>query len=419
MSSVHAVMPRGSPVLAFVPNWSVTVLADLTLLLLGFCVLCGLLALMLQAIEGRKITVRVWLALAWLASFVMPLLAEGAVVAVLQLFAHVPVPDVYHLSEQQLLLIRISVPSVAFVVTMAVLAWLTGRTVLTPLTAMRKAAREIAKGNLDVALRAPQVREVAEVAEAFNAMGAELQDAIRRQAEMEQERRFFISAIAHDLRTPLFSLRGYLRGLSEGLANTPEKQARYLQVSIEQAERLEQLVTDLFTYAHLEYLNQEPGREPIDVGEILHQAAETMRPMAEAKRIQLLVQASCARYVVEGNRGMLARAVINLVENALRHTPEGGHVRLCWQASGSEGIFTITDDGPGFAAEDLVHVFTLLYRGDASRSRQTGGVGLGLAIARRIVRAHGGELAAANASGGGALLTGILPVRCSGARDDR
>ena len=418
MTSARAIARTRSLVLAVVPNWSVEALADLTLLLLGFCVLCGLLALVLQALEGRKITVRVWLALAWIATLVIPLLAEGVVAAVSQLIAHVPIPEVYRLSEEQILWIRIGVPGVAFVVTMAALAWLTGRTVLAPLTAMRKAAREIANGNLDVTLRAPQVREVAEVAEAFNAMGAELQDSIRRQAEVEQDRRFLISAIAHDLRTPLFSLRGYLRGLEEGLADTPEKRARYLRVSIEQAERLEHLVADLFTYTRLEYLNQEPAQEPLDLGEIVSQAAESMRPIAEAKRIQLLVHASCAQCLVEGNRGMLARVVINLLENALRYTLKGGHVRLNWQVCGNEGILTVTDDGPGFTADDLVHLFTPLYRGDVSRSRQTGGVGLGLAIARRIVRAHGGELTATNASGGGALLTGVFPVRRGGARDE-
>jgi signal transduction histidine kinase len=107
---------------------------------------------------------------------------------------------------------------------------------------------------------------------------------------------------------------------------------------------------------------------------------------------------------------VLARAVANLLDNALRHTPERGQIRVRWRQEDATLVFTIEDTGPGIAAHDLPHLFTPLYRGDTSRNRQTGGAGRGLTIARRILQAHGGDLMAANNPAGGAVFTGTLPA---------
>src|SRR5579884_2635464 len=111
-----------------------------------------------------------------------------------------------------------------------------------------------------------------------------------------------------------------------------------------------------------------------------------------------------------GDRHLLTRAVENLLDNALRHTPAGGAIRVSLGAQGRQVVVRVADTGPGIAAQDLPHLFTPLYRGEASRNRQTGGAGLGLAIARRIARAHGGDLTAANRAGGGAVFTVSLPL---------
>src|SRR5205085_7981670 len=111
-----------------------------------------------------------------------------------------------------------------------------------------------------------------------------------------------------------------------------------------------------------------------------------------------------------GDGHLLARAVANLLDNALRHTPDGGQIRVRWHWEDATLVFTVADTGPGIAAHDLSHLFTPLYRGDASRNRQTGGAGLGLTIARRILQAHGGDLTAANGATGGAVFTATLPI---------
>lgn len=283
------------------------------------------------------------------------------------------------------------------------------RSVLRQLAATSRAARGIAGGELRVDVPPSRVREIAEVGAAFSAMGEALRRSLEHEARVEQERRLFIAAIAHDLRTPLFSLRGSLEAIQQGLATTPEKLARYVAVSREKADQLERLIADLFDYSRLEYLDQTPRREPLALGALLGGVAEGLRPRAEAKGVRLVADGHADGHSVEGDPHLLRRAVENLLDNALRHTPAGGEVRVSWGAAGGEATFTVADTGPGIPAGELPRLFEPLYRGEASRNRRTGGAGLGLTIARRILRAHGGELSAANRGAGGAVFTGTLP----------
>jgi len=288
------------------------------------------------------------------------------------------------------------------------LAWLLYPTVLRPLAAMSTAARQVAAGDLDFKLPASRVREVNEVAGALHAMGDALQVSLTRQAELEQERRFFISAIVHDLRTPLFALRGYLSGLERGLAATPEKAAHYLAVCQEKADALEHLIANLFDYSRLEYLEQTPQRAPLDFGQLAARAVEDARLPAQARGLTLTLEAGSSGGAVQADGALLARALGNLLDNALRYTPAGGTIRVAWHAAPGRVTFSVADSGPGLDPRDLPHLFSPLYRGETSRSRETGGAGLGLTIAQRILRAHGGDLTAANRPEGGAEFTGTF-----------
>ena len=294
--------------------------------------------------------------------------------------------------------------------TLSGIAWVLGRAVNAPLAATSRAARQVAAGDLDVTLRSSRVREVAEVNSAFASMSAALRATLQRQSELEQERRLFIGAVVHDLRTPLFALRGYLEGFEQGLAETPEKRARYIAVAREKAAALERLIGDLFDYTRLEYLDQAPHREPLDLGALLRRLVDGLRPQAEAKGVRLALDAPAEPCVVDGDSHLLTRAVENLLDNALRHTPSGGVVRVACLCRTGGAWFTVADSGPGIPPRDLPHIFTPLYRGETSRNRRTGGAGLGLTIAQRILHAHGGDLTAANGTAGGALFTGELPA---------
>ncbi|HWV25064.1 MAG TPA: HAMP domain-containing sensor histidine kinase [Thermomicrobiales bacterium] len=279
------------------------------------------------------------------------------------------------------------------------------RSIVDPLTAASEAARRIAAGEMDIELPSSRVREISELNNAFEAMSASLQSSLSRQADMEQERRLFISAIAHDLRTPLFSLRGSLEGLEKGIADTPEKQARYVAIAQAKADALERLIADLFAFTRMEYLEESPDRESIDLDGLLRKLADGARPRADNAGIHLIQSESRENMTIQGDVHLLTRAVENLLDNAFRYTPEGGTVRLSWARSGTDVRVIVADSGPGLADTDLPHLFEALYRGESSRNRKTGGAGLGLTVARRIVEAHGGTLTAANGPTGGAVFT--------------
>jgi signal transduction histidine kinase len=298
---------------------------------------------------------------------------------------------------------------VALVFTLGLIAWFLGRMVVKPLAATGDAARQVATGDLEVALPSSRVREVAEVNSAFEAMSAELRSSLEQQANLEQERRLFIGAIVHDLRTPLFSLRGYLDGLAQGIADTSEKRARYVAVAQEKAAALERLVTDLFDYTRMEYLDQAPNREPLDLAALLRRLVDGLRPQAAAKGIDLTIGTPANGCIVDGDPHLLTRAIENLLDNALRFTPNGGRVMVECGAEGAGVRFAVADTGPGIPADDLPHLFAPLFRGETSRNRRTGGAGLGLTTARNILRAHGGDLTARNRFDGGAVFTGTLP----------
>lgn len=298
----------------------------------------------------------------------------------------------------------------ALALTLTGIAWFLGRTVLKPLAATSQAARQIAAGDLDIELPSSRVREVAEVKTAFEAMSEGLRASLQHQSELEQERRLFIGAIVHDLRTPLFSLRGYLEGFEKGLADTPEKRSRYIAVAQEKAVELERLITDLFAYTRLGYLDQAPYREPLDLGVHLKRLVDGLQPQAETKGVALTLAECLDSCVVDGDAHLLTRAVENLLDNALRYTPSGGTVHVECHAEEDRMVFSVADSGPGIPAHDLPHLFTPLYRGETSRNRRTGGAGLGLTIARRILLAHGGDLTAQNGPHGGAVFTGSLPA---------
>ncbi len=289
------------------------------------------------------------------------------------------------------------------------LSWLVNRYLLNPLAAMSRAARQIATGDLAFELPPTRVREIADVATAFEVMRKGLQQAVEQQTRLEQERRFFISAIAHDLRTPLFSLRGYLEGLTTGVARTPELMNRYLAMCKLKADTLERLIADLFAFTRLENLEQTPNREALELNTVLRQAVEGIRPFANEKHITLLLDAIDHPATVQADRVLILRVIENLLGNAVRYTPTHGRISVDCCILEDKVTFSVTDDGLGIAAQDLPHLFKPFYRGEPSRNTATGGSGLGLAIAQRIMRAHHGDLSVANQATGGAKFTAWFP----------
>lgn len=280
---------------------------------------------------------------------------------------------------------------------------------LQPLERMGLVARKIADGDFDAQLPMCRITEIADVGAGFEVMMKGLRSSQHKQIALEEERRFMIAAIAHDLRTPLFALRGYLDGLEQGIAKSPDKITKYVAVCKEKSRQLDRLVEDLFTFSKMEYMEQQKNVRPIDLKGLLQQTIDSFRPLAQQKHISISTdfKDSC---MIRGDSHLLERALNNLFDNAIRHTPTRGNmVARCYKED-AKVKFSLRDTGPGFSFEELERVFEPLFRGEGSRNRSTGGSGLGLTISQRIIRQHGGELAAENHSDGGALISGWLPV---------
>ncbi|MCR2805847.1 sensor histidine kinase [Paenibacillus soyae] len=282
---------------------------------------------------------------------------------------------------------------------------------LTPLERMSRATRQIGQGDWDgLQLPPSAIREIGEVRDGFEMMVNGLQDAHRKQATLEEERRFVIAAVAHDLRTPLFALRGYLDGLEQGIARSPEQVAKYVAVCKEKSAQLDRLVEDLFTFTRMEYVETELCKETADFLDIVQQSVDSLEPQARQKQVSIVADFQAEECAVMADAHLMERAISNLLDNAVRHTPAHGRIVVHVRREAERASFTIQDSGPGFSPEELERIFEPLYRGEQSRNRATGGAGLGLTISQRIIRKHGGKLSADNGPSGGAVLSGWVPA---------
>jgi signal transduction histidine kinase len=261
------------------------------------------------------------------------------------------------------------------------------RWVVAPLGRLAADAQRIAGGELDVTAVASRTREVAEVGAALRGMADGLRGALAEREAAEQQRRFLVSAIAHDLRTPLFTLRGALEALEHGIGDGDQ-----LGRAQDKATLLDRLVTDLFTFSRLEYAGPDLHRELLDVGHIAREAADTVDPA--------IVVVADDGIVLEGDHAVLLRVLVNLLDNAVRHARSRVELRVL--ASDAEVRLEVLDDGPGIDPADLPQLFEPLFRADRTRNSATGGAGLGLAIVRRLTLALGGTVTAENRAEGGA-----------------
>ncbi|GED34511.1 sensor histidine kinase [Brevibacillus centrosporus] len=284
------------------------------------------------------------------------------------------------------------------------------RLLLGPLERMGQAARQIAAGDLDVQLPQTTVKEIDEVRDGFEVMVNGLQISYRKQADLEEERRFVIAAVAHDLRTPLFALRGYLDGLEQGIAKTPDQVAKYVAVCKEKSLQLDRLVEDLFTFTRMEYQEDELAMREASFHEIVQKSIDSLKLQSQQKQITVVTAFTPNDCVIQADAHLLERAMNNLLDNAVRYTPVHGRIMIETCSEGDRVAFTIHNSGQGFSQEEVNRVFEPLYRGEQSRNRATGGAGLGLTISKRIIQRHGGELTAGNHPSGGAVLSGWLPT---------
>ena len=261
---------------------------------------------------------------------------------------------------------------------------------------VRAGTERIAGGELGSEVRVEGHDEVAGLARDFNQMARALERAAQREREMERARRDLVAAVSHDLRTPLASTRAMIEALADGVATDPQTERRYLASASRELEHLSRLVDDLFELARIDAGVLELTLEEASLHDLISDTISGFQPQAEQKGVHLLGEVSGDVDPVLANPPRLQRVLHNLVSNALRHTPPDGTVALRAATEGSVARVEVSDTGEGIAAEDLPLVFEPSFRGELSRTRQgkddTPGAGLGLAIARGLVEAHGGTM---------------------------
>ena len=275
--------------------------------------------------------------------------------------------------------------------------------------ALRAAAEDLGH-DVPVHARPLPVREFRDVLDQLAASDIRLRtarDAITRQ---EHARNELVTRIAHDLRVPLAGIRAQAEALQDGLAPDPD---RYLAQITAQVNRVDALVSDLFAVSQIDAGTLALRRERSSLADLASDAAADLRTLADASGIRLDVATADAG-IVDADAGQLTRAIANLLANALQHVSPGGHVLVTVGTDGDRVRVGVEDDGPGFTPGEALHAFEAGWRGSAARSPHrldlTGGAGLGLAIARGIARAHGGDATVVNRPQGGARVEIELPT---------
>ncbi|SOD90645.1 cell wall metabolism sensor histidine kinase WalK [Streptomyces sp. Ag109_G2-15] len=266
-----------------------------------------------------------------------------------------------------------------------------------PLRALTEAAQQ--PPELHVRVPVTTRDETGILAEAFN-------DLTERRERLEAQRKAMVSDIAHELRSPLTNIRGWLEVVRDGVVDPDPALLASLH---EESLVLQRIIDDLQDLAAADAGTLRLHREPLHAGDLLDQVAAAHRVAADAAGVALRTEADDTAWL-DADPVRMRQALGNLVSNALRHTPADGTVTLAARRADEEIALTVTDTGSGIAPEDLPHVFDRFWRAEKSRSRRTGGSGLGLPIVRHLVAAHGGTAEAASEPGAGAVFTLRLPA---------
>jgi signal transduction histidine kinase len=297
----------------------------------------------------------------------------------------------------------------ALVVAVFLLSFYLYRKIDPPLLEIRHGAERFARGRFEIQLPEYPVREIDELAGDLNRMATQLD-------RLENLRQDFVANVSHELKTPVTTIVGFVETLLEGAKDDPDELNHFLEIISRQADRLAAIIDDLLTLSRLE---SAPLHEILELREqslqdILDSSNRICRERADEKNISLKVECPATLHV-HADRSLLTQAVVNLVDNAIKYSPENTSVVMRGAGSGDGVQIVVEDNGPGIDERHKARLFERFYRVDKARSRKLGGTGLGLAIVKHIVSVHGGEVEVETRIGKGSTFIILLP-RYQGAR---
>jgi signal transduction histidine kinase len=295
----------------------------------------------------------------------------------------------------------LAVSAAAATLAAVVISIFTAGRIVGPIQVMMRASQSIAVGNHHGRVEVPSQDELGALAESFNRMAATLEQTESRRMEL-------IGDVAHELRTPLASIRSTMEGLVDGVL--PAEAETFLGVEHELA-RLQRLVQDLQELSRAEAGQIPLDLRPVALSEVIQRVTERLASQFEDKGVTLQADVPIDLPAVQADANRTAQVLVNLLGNALQYTPTGGRVSVRAEVEGRSARLSVQDTGIGVTAEHLPHLFERFYRVDRSRSRAGGGSGIGLTIARHLIEAEGGRLRAESSGiGQGSTFTFTLPL---------
>lgn len=295
------------------------------------------------------------------------------------------------------------------------LIWITTKDIVRPLRQLELGSRRISEGDLNFSLHSKVRNEVGSVIRSYEKMRSELQQSIGAQLALEENRKELISNISHDLKTPLTSIKGYVEGIREGIANDPEKLKKYIDVIHAKTLDMDRMIDDLFLLSKLD-LQQEKFRfDTVSLEEFYRQTLNELHIEYERTGIRITSEYEAGSDAVATmDIQKIKRAILNIVGNSVKFMDKTEpHIHVYFGRQADTWVIAVRDNGPGMEQSELDRIFDRFYRADADRNQNVAGSGLGLAIVKQIVAVHGGTITARSELGHSMTVMFTIPMNQS------
>ncbi|SFJ76820.1 Signal transduction histidine kinase [Paenibacillus sp. UNC496MF] len=295
------------------------------------------------------------------------------------------------------------------------LIWITTKDIVRPLRQLEQGSRCIAEGDLNFSLQSKVRNEVGSVIRSYEKMRSELQQSIGAQLALEENRKELISNISHDLKTPLTSIKGYVEGIREGIANDPEKLKKYIDVIYTKTLDMDRMIDDLFLLSKLDLDQEKFHFDAVSLEEFYRQTMSELYIEYESAGIRLTGEYEAGLDAVATmDAQKVKRAILNIVGNSVKFMDKKEpHIHVYFGRQSEAWVIAVRDNGPGMEQSELERIFDRFYRADADRNQNVAGSGIGLAIVKQIVAFHGGTITARSELGQSMKVLFTIPMNQS------
>ena len=282
---------------------------------------------------------------------------------------------------------------IILILTNGILTYLTSKSIITPLKELENAANKIKQGNLDYTINISSKDEIGEVGNSFEEMRLQLKESLELQNQYEENRKELISSISHDLKTPITSIKGYIEGIRDGVADTPEKMNKYITTIYTKATYMDSLINDLFLFSKLDLGREAFNFQVVDIRNYINDCVEEINFDLDHSLINLTSKVPVTPILVNIDVHQIKRTIMNIVGNSIKYkSNEKLLIAIIVTENSDYALIEIRDNGKGIDTEALPYIFDRFYREDSSRETSIGGSGLGLAIAKKIIEEHDGSI---------------------------